>query len=487
MALFALLIFVALSLLASVTSTGFLEADGCTHYLYARHAWTDPGYIVNVWGRPICTAGYAIGAHLAGRFGVRCTSLLIAVGVAIVARAMAKRQRDRASWLVFIITLAQPLLFLHSFSELTELPFALLLGLTFVAYQSERWLAFALLAAILPAARPEGFAILAMAFVALIAHRRFGHCLLLPIGLLIWSYLGWRATGLSRDHSRDYSWVFWLKHNWPYAEKSTYDAGSIFHFAILMPVIVSPLLFPALLIGVWKSISRLLNTSRQNGLARSLRHHHFRGELALLVIPLGMLAGHSLLYATGRMASNGEERYMLAAAPMWAVLTARGWSWIFRRQRWPFACAGAVAAAMLPVVINRAFIVLPLHYADDWISAQHAADWVLHTPLRARYPKLATCHPGIPYFLDLSPAEPSIVFWRRDRLMNPPDGTILIWDWVYGTHNSSRELIITLDDLATAGWIRIGVPRVQNSIPHDRQQWVFLSPRDVNGTPTSAK
>src|SRR5690242_14915984 len=75
--LLSICIFSALSLWAAITSTGFLEADGCTHYLYARFAFQEPHYFVNVWGRPICTAIYSIPALLAGRLGVRGMSLLL--------------------------------------------------------------------------------------------------------------------------------------------------------------------------------------------------------------------------------------------------------------------------------------------------------------------------------------------------------------------------------------------------------------------------
>src|SRR5690349_6535353 len=69
-------IFAALSLWAGIASEGFLEADSCTHYQYARFALGEPHYLVNVWGRPFVTALYAVPAVLGGRIGVRVTSLI---------------------------------------------------------------------------------------------------------------------------------------------------------------------------------------------------------------------------------------------------------------------------------------------------------------------------------------------------------------------------------------------------------------------------
>lgn len=71
----ATILFAAISLTAAVKSEGFLEADACTHYQYAKFALAEPHYLVNVWGRPFVTALYAIPATLAGRIGVRVTSL----------------------------------------------------------------------------------------------------------------------------------------------------------------------------------------------------------------------------------------------------------------------------------------------------------------------------------------------------------------------------------------------------------------------------
>ena len=77
--------------------------------------------------------------------GVRTTSLLLALVCGFVAYAIARRERFRWPALALIFTLAQPLVFLHSFSELTELPFAALIGLAFVAYQRRQFLVMTIL------------------------------------------------------------------------------------------------------------------------------------------------------------------------------------------------------------------------------------------------------------------------------------------------------------------------------------------------------
>ena len=244
----AVLIFSAGSIWAAITSDGFLEADSVTHYIYARHAIVESHYFVNVWGRPLVTALYALPALLYGRMGVRITSLILALTCGFVAYAIARRQQYRWPALALIFTLAQPLVFLHSFSELTELPFAALLGLAFLAYQRRQFLVMTILISLSPLARPEGFGFLVLAVLALIVHRRWWWIPILAIPLLTWDYVGWVRYGwpvyeTSLPHAL--RWLPWLKYEWPYAADSLYKPGSIFHFVMLMPAVASPFIFPA--------------------------------------------------------------------------------------------------------------------------------------------------------------------------------------------------------------------------------------------------
>src|SRR6185312_14297420 len=72
-----IIIFAAMSTWMAIASKGFLEADACTHYMFARHAFEEPAYLVNVWGRPLCTCIYAIPAAIGRDMGVRVMSLLL--------------------------------------------------------------------------------------------------------------------------------------------------------------------------------------------------------------------------------------------------------------------------------------------------------------------------------------------------------------------------------------------------------------------------
>jgi hypothetical protein len=462
----AIAILAGLSILCAVTSQGFLEADGCSHYLYARFAFAEPSYFVNVWGRPIVTALYAMPAVIGRRLGVRFMSLAVAVACAFVARSLAKEQGLRRPALALIFTVGQPLVFLHSFSELTELPFALMLGLALLAYSRRAFFWMTLLVAFMPACRPEGFALLAVAAAALVFHRRWALIALLPAGVLIWNVAGWILYG------RSGVWWHWLGQNWPYAAQSLYQPGSLAHFVMLMPAVTSPLVFPATCIGIALS----LRPWRQ-----FFSDHLSRCMIVTAAVPLGILAGHSLLYWTGRMASSGELRYMLTAAPLWGVLADRGWEWAAAKLscRGPVIVAGvAVLAAAL---VNNSYRVLPVGLDVDWLRARDIAQWYQTWPGRSRYPAIMTAHPGIYYFLDQSMVGPGSREWKQSAVAAAPPGTLLVWDSIYGVYNSDQNRSVSLAQIKAAGWIEgIGPSRSPAELAatmSDNHWHIFHSPR----------
>src|SRR4051812_44203214 len=98
-------IFAALTFTFAILSPGFLTADALTHFLYAEYAFAEPHYLTNVWGRPFCTALYAVPAALSGRLGVRVLSIGLGLLCAGVAYRIASGQKLRWPILAFIFTL----------------------------------------------------------------------------------------------------------------------------------------------------------------------------------------------------------------------------------------------------------------------------------------------------------------------------------------------------------------------------------------------
>src|SRR6185437_540209 len=199
--------------------------------------------------------------------------------------------------LAMLFTFGGPLFFLFSFSEMTELPFALVLGAAVLGYQKKRWLTFALLAGMLPTARPEGFGFVVLAGLALALQKKWLALVVLMAPLLTWDLAGWGLT------HRVGPWYAWLGHAWPWSEQSLYGRGSIFTFLGAVPLIVSPLILPATIVGTLQYIRSICAIAI--AAPRSLLQHENVVRLMIVFIPLGVLGGHSVLRWLGRFGSFG--------------------------------------------------------------------------------------------------------------------------------------------------------------------------------------
>jgi len=468
----AVAIYAALSIWMAIASHGFLEADGITHYLLRRFSLHQPLNLVGVWGRPLCVLLYAIPSGLGGLIGTRLMSLALVLVMAALTFQATKRSAIARPAFVVLFLLTQPLLFAHSFSELTEVPFATLMIGMFIAYE-RRWFALlAVLAAIAPLGRPEGFGLLAVTGVALLLHRRWLDLLILPLGLIGWSYAGWHVFG----GPHDYAWYQWLGHNWPYSPDSMYGSGSLFRFVGVLPAVSGPIGFGFLWVGFWQ----LLRSPLSGFIRRWTTDHAFRCRTLIALVPLGVLVVHSILWRLGKMASNGEPRYMLVAAPFWAMAAAAGLEWCVERFRWRHAGALFVLAGALPIAANIIYPAFPLKAQDDDRLAADVARWMNEHPQTLHdYPRLAAAMPHVMMLLD------------RDRLNakqccdssktvveNPPPGVMIVFDPVYSQFNSNAEYCISEKLLDEHGWRRVA------TIPEgSKTASVYLSPVPSPGNP----
>jgi hypothetical protein len=498
----ACVIFGALSAYLAVRSESDLEADATTHFLIARFAFREPHQFTSVWGRPLCTATYALPAQIGtveqGRLAARLTSLGLAFAVAFVTYAIARRQGFRRPALVAILTLAQPVFFLHSFSELTEIPFAVILMLAFLAYQRRRWLAMAALVSLLPLGRPEGFGFICMAAAALVAHRRLRWLWLLPIPFLAWNYAGAfieaSRAGLAHPWWHWFArghWLTWVFRNWPYSIDSMYGRGPLLSFLARLPVLVGPLIFPFTLIGLAMELRWLFpDKDRHRFHWLRTRTHEQRCEMWIVIVPLAILIVHSILWWRGKMGSNGELRYLVIVGPFFALAGARGWEWAWQRFEWRAPLLWAGVAAVAPASVNLFYKVVPFQLYEEGIVSRQVARWYRADPrLRDDFPRIIPTLPQIYFDMDLSQNDVKRTLTpTRFHVASAPPGTLLIWDPIYGAHNSDANMCNFPEDIARAGWIHYR--RFACKYPDgvtEASADVYLSPRTASGAPTSAQ
>ncbi len=249
----------------------------------------------------------------------------------------------------------------------------------------------------------------------------------------------------------------------------------------LLPTVVSPIVLPATLLGIWRSLRPRHSLDDDDDAAAPSIKLKFPHAIELTAaIPIFVLVAHSLLFWLGRMGSDGEARYLLVAAPFWGILSARGWEWAFDRLQWhhPLRWA-ALAVIVVPVFANAIHPVVPVKLSPDWAAARRICAWYRDDPIHLDYPKVMAAHPGIFYFLDINPYGSSQVrSVDKKTLHDLGPGTILIWDSIYGNSNSSADRAFSAEDVRNAGWVERDVPTL-HQVDGDKSWHVFVSPRKM--------
>jgi len=255
--------FVLLAIIGAVGYRGFIEGDATNHYLIARFAVDRPANFVNVWGRPLTTLLYALPAQVgrgsddirAGVLATRGLSIGLALLVAWVTYRLARGQGLRSPGMAVVFVFAQPIFYVHAFSEMTEIPFAVVLALAFWAFASGRWLWMSLLVGLLPLGRPEGFGFILMGAAALVWYRRWYWLPVLMIPFLAWNDAGWAITH-SETSDANVPWYLWVKANWPYSASSAYGNGALWDLPMRVPLVVGTIVFPLTCVGTYLALRR---------------------------------------------------------------------------------------------------------------------------------------------------------------------------------------------------------------------------------------
>jgi hypothetical protein len=121
-------------------------------------------------------------------------------------------------------------------------------------------------------------------------------------------------------------------------------------------------------------------------------------------------------------------------------------------MNWRRPFLSAAVACMLPVVVNRAWTVLPMDFSPDWQEARQIANWYKTNPIHDQYPYLDISHVGLQFFLDFDPESGQLRPWTKAVIDSRPPGTLLIWDRVGALYNSDAQRKVPLDEIRAAGW-----------------------------------
>jgi hypothetical protein len=418
--------FLGLGLAWAIASTAFQELDEAAHYSYSRWAFRYPDIIVDIWGRPLITVWYALPAQL-GPTAARVSSLVLGAIAAGGAASVFLRAGGRMTALAVACTLGMPCVFLQTYGILTELCFSAVLGSGFALYRSGRPRAAALVWSLLPLARPEGLLVAPLFAVALLvgpaSHpappwtlARFSCASLLGAGTTLW-WLGGLPV---------YQSVLWMKEQWPghWRLESPYGRGHPLMFLLFLVLVVTPVLFPFLVIGAIR---------------------FWRERLRLEVVVVGFIVAlHSALWAFGLFGSAGYPRYLVTVAPLLGAFSARGIEdLVDRRKHWqgPLGRRGRTVLVTVVALVLIGVVAVwprsgPVHGDAD--SRMLRGIWPWCGKQLAKNPDLRFVADH-PYFFvpgDLDGRRHRLPF-RKDALRDAPLGTIAIWETRFAAQHSA--------------------------------------------------
>jgi hypothetical protein len=382
------------------------DQDAAIHALFAR--FPNSYRLLSVFARPLFAIIYVVPARL-GYSAMRLLTLLICMAMAWLAYRTACRLGLSFSWLVIPLSMTQPALYRLGTETMTEPIFALVFAAGLLALATDRRLTAALILSFLPLARPEGPIILAAVAAcwapqALKDRKALLAIVLLGTGMLLW----WLVTFIVTREPR------YLAQTFPWALDTAFVHGSPFDYLVRWPLIVGVAVCAFSLVGMavsWRSPTLRVAT----------------------VATLAVFGVHSYLWAAGRFASWGFDRYFATLAPATGLLATAGVGTLLAKfKKRTFA---ATMGPLLAAQIIQAFVV-NLN-ADRYVSVatkRAVGEVTGRFDLRQRT-FLSADHFGY-VFADASQSNLALPVGDSTRaaayLQRQAAGTVVLWDDVTG-------------------------------------------------------
>lgn len=336
------------------------QQDGGTHFLFARDAWWNHPLLVDVWGRPLFTALYALPAR-AGYLPAKLLTVSICVVAAWQCWRWAEDEGLARPELAIPFLALQPSVVLLMSETMTEPLFALVLVIALRLRRSGRSGAALIVASLLPLARPEGFFVCLLWGVWSIGDPHLGDAWwrrVRALPLLLTGVLAWwlAALVITKD-------PLFILHNWPRNWAPTgaeYGTAPWLDYWRQRYDIISYRLAWLFAIGFIALLVR-----RRLGTATSL------------VTMLFVL--HSILRHYGMFGSAGYPRYFVCVAPAIALIMLAGWNVVVDAFHRVLDVVTPRARAPLRVLAYAFAIVLflvaarnDLYFVDDHDSSRDA-------------------------------------------------------------------------------------------------------------------
>mgnify|MGYP001496022319 CR=1 FL=1 len=351
---------------AFASPDGLHHFDDLSHYLYARWAWTWPGYLLDHWGRPGFTVLYFPTAAL-GWTACRILSGLLSAATGWFAFRIARRMNLRHAWAAVPLVWLQPLYFVLLQTTLTETPLAFYLALAVLLASRGRW---GWSSAVLSAAfvtRHEAILFLPIwlffAYRAQVSWIRLWPMIWAPAVVNVAAYFSGMTTiielYLRPKPSNQYGSDGWLTffarslHAWGPAVSAMTWAGALgVAGALLLPKLRRFSLTPP--IGDSPATHQTGAVESATGVMADVRPRSSLDprDSALLVIAclVAYFAAQTVIRVFGLFDSGGYARFLVPVGPMAAIMALAAWNGLTTHQfdtRRFFACLTGGAMLLL--------------------------------------------------------------------------------------------------------------------------------------------
>jgi len=406
------------------------SGDGVMHYLISKSAIHHHYLFYDHWGKPFFTLCSTAFSQF-GYKGICFFNGLCIVFSAFLTQKICAHLFNFNSAVPFILTLFTPVLFSTGFTGLTEPLFSLVLSAGVYLLIRNKIIAGCILLSFLPFVRTEGFMLLPVFYIFLLAQKEWLKGFWLSFGTIFYSLAGSTVFGT----------IFWVIKLNPYkGAKELYGSGPLFHFVSNTEKIFGiafAMLFIAGLITLLTRKKKIETTTNKR---------------ALIILVLGSFAtyyiAHSIFWWKGIVGSLGLFRVMAGVTPMAAVISSFGVLGILSLN-----INGIVKKSLLAFIIGWhvyqpiKLMKPPIRPDEHHIIMQNIGKFVEENNLSQRrfcygYPLLSVVlnkdHFNIQEYIDLQGLE------KTDPVSTLNVGDIVIWDSHFGKE-SNRKLAQFMD------------------------------------------
>jgi hypothetical protein len=456
-------IWAAAALVIRLLSEGILEAgDGVLHYQIARYSWAHPELLLDHWGKPLFTLLASPFAQL-GHWGMTLFNALCFVATAWAADRMLRETAPWSRWLFAPTLLLVPVYGTMVLEGMTEVLFGLLATLVVLSCYHGRYRTAALVASLMPFARPEYIVFVPLLVGWLAFQRQWKALPLLAVGHVLYAVVGAIAWGEP----------FWAFTRDPYTgAEAIYGSGALTHFVQRPDLVYGiPLV---VLIGASLLVLPMLHPMDAGLVGR-------RRVLVLLALlpAVAILVVHSLLWWQGAKGSLGLLRVLATSAPLLVLFAlwvlARAWH-LLSGGRWAAQVVGTVLSVVYVVFAAQALFAaqpLPVQAGAYQRFLDRVGDRV--KDLAEHHQRVVYFHPYVAYRAGLDPFDPQRA-WKSmpDDGLQP--GDLLVWDAHFGPNEAGVPLERLLQD-TTLRLIELLVPDERMEVLGGHAFEVFLFER----------